>query len=340
MDQDNAIVVQESSFLAPAATLAQLKAAYQIKKDFMTMALVETVDYGKIPGANKPALFKAGAEKAVSLFGLAVEFEDIEKVEDFTGKDHDGEAFIYYRIKCKLSRNGKLVGSADGSCNSWEKKYRFRWVPEDQIPADVDKAKLKTEGGKIFEFDFAIDKAETSGKYGKPQAYWDNFKAQIQSGAATKTSKKVRSGREMSGWEINGTVYALPNQEVADSANTILKMAQKRALVAAVLITTGLSDYFTQDIEDFIKPGDFIEGQVKEVSEAGNPPTEQAPAGPVHNIPTMVAEALQYGFADQNAVFSFLKEKGITTFHAADYDQYVAMFREHYQQTQTPPATE
>jgi len=35
-----------------------------------------------------------------------------------------------------------------------------------------------------------------------------------------------------------------------DLENTILKMAQKRALIAAVLNTFGLSDRFTQDIED------------------------------------------------------------------------------------------
>jgi len=36
----------------------------------------------------------------------------------------------------------------------------------------------------------------------------------------------------------------------ADLANTILKMANKRSLVAAVLNTTAASDIFTQDIED------------------------------------------------------------------------------------------
>jgi uncharacterized protein (DUF3820 family) len=35
-----------------------------------------------------------------------------------------------------------------------------------------------------------------------------------------------------------------------DSENTVLKMAHKRAIVAAALITFGLSDEFTQDVED------------------------------------------------------------------------------------------
>ncbi len=41
-----------------------------------------------------------------------------------------------------------------------------------------------------------------------------------------------------------------------DSENTVLKMAQKRALVAAVLNGFGLSDRFTQDLEDFVADGE------------------------------------------------------------------------------------
>lgn len=43
----------------------------------------------------------------------------------------------------------------------------------------------------------------------------------------------------------------IENPDIADVYNTCLKMANKRALVAAVLNTTGASDLFTQDIEDF-----------------------------------------------------------------------------------------
>jgi len=42
----------------------------------------------------------------------------------------------------------------------------------------------------------------------------------------------------------------------ADMANTILKMAKKRALIDAVLTATGASDIFTQDIQDL--PGGYI----------------------------------------------------------------------------------
>ena len=46
---------------------------------------------------------------------------------------------------------------------------------------------------------------------------------------------------------------------IYDVRNTIQKMAEKRAFVSAVLMATGASDIFTQDIEDF---PDLIEGHV------------------------------------------------------------------------------
>jgi hypothetical protein len=53
------------------------------------------------------------------------------------------------------------------------------------------------------------------------------------------------------------TVYVVPNSEPYDLVNTLQKMAQKRALVAAVLITTNASEFYTQDIEDM----NIIEGE-------------------------------------------------------------------------------
>lgn len=42
----------------------------------------------------------------------------------------------------------------------------------------------------------------------------------------------------------------IPNPDLADVYNTVLKMAVKRAHVAAILFVTCASDVFTQDVED------------------------------------------------------------------------------------------
>lgn len=47
------------------------------------------------------------------------------------------------------------------------------------------------------------------------------------------------------------TKYRVSNEDIFDLVNTLSKMAQKRALVAAVLNATGASAVFSQDMEDF-----------------------------------------------------------------------------------------
>jgi hypothetical protein len=66
-------------------------------------------------------------------------------------------------------------------------------------------------------------------------------------------------------WDNNTRSYGKPGKvqqvrtEPADLANTILKMAKKRALIDAVLTATAASDCFTQDIEDL--PPEYIDGE-------------------------------------------------------------------------------
>ncbi len=262
-EQTALTTTEQAGFLAPAVTVEKALAAYQAKKELIDGIMKQGVDFGVIPGSSKPTLLKAGAEKATSFFGLSPHFKDAGIVEDWTGKDHGGEPFFYYRRTCELWRGDNLVASVDGSCNSWEKKYRYRWVSEFEIPVGLDKTKLKTQGGKSSEFQFAIEKAETGGKYGKPPEYWKAWNDAIDSGKAIQITRKTSKGNELPAFEMDATVYAVPNSDPADQVNTILKMADKRALIAATLIATGLSEYFTQDIEDYVIGGDVIEGEIK-----------------------------------------------------------------------------
>ena len=133
---------------------------------------------------------------------------------------------------------------------------------------------LREKDGAISEFTFAVDKAETSGKYGKPAEYWQQFRDAIENGTAVKIVKKAKD-KSYEAWQIGAKVYRVPNPDVADQANTVLKMAEKRALVAAVLIATNISEYFTQDIED------YVEGVIVETA----PVKVEQPAVIKHEIP-------------------------------------------------------
>jgi len=273
MTDQTAIQVSNSNFIAPVVNMAEAKQRYDLFQDFVKTILKKDHDFGEIPGTKKPTLLKAGAEKLGAFFGIRPVFVLQESVSDWTGKDH-GEPFFFREYKCQGYRNGELIGEGIGSCNSWEKKYRYRWMNELEVPANIDKSKLEFMDGAVSEFKFAVDKSETTGKYGKPASYWKQFKDAIDNGTAKEIMRSTRAG-DKPAWEIGGKLYAVPNHDPADQVNTIDKMAQKRALVAMILIATNASDYFTQDMEDFVPTknpinpdDDFIDGQFKETSAA------------------------------------------------------------------------
>jgi hypothetical protein len=284
--QGTALAVRAQDFLPVFDTGLAIERRNAIT-EFVKKLMIEDTDYGTIPGVNKPTLLKPGAEKLVTFFGLSPEFITTAEVEDWTGEAHKGEQFFYYRYKCRLTRDGRLIGEGEGSANSWEVKYRYRWVMEDQVPPRLDKSTLQKRDSSISEFDFAIDKAETTGPYGKPAEHWQRFRDAIAAKTALFGNKLTKSGKPLSAWTIPAIAYRVPNTEAADVVNTLQKMAQKRALVAAVLIGVNASEFFTQDVEDM----DIIDVTPTKV-EKGPAPTKGEPASKSEN-PTDAGKPLQ-----------------------------------------------
>lgn len=192
---------------------------------FVKRIMVQDQDFGVIPGTNsKPVLLKPGAEKLCNFFGLEPAFTPITEDADWTGEHHNGEPFYYIRYRCTLTRNGVVMGVGEGSCNSWESKYRWR-ESKRVCPACGKDAIIKGReeyGGGWLCF---------AKKGGCGAKYPDKDKAIIDQ----------PTGR-------------VPNPDVADQVNTIQKMAQKRALVPATLLATSGSEFFTQDLEDAPEP--------------------------------------------------------------------------------------
>lgn len=249
------MAVNRDSVFMPAMSVDVALARRAAIVEFTRRIMVRDQDFGEIPGTSKPALLKPGAEKLCSFFGLEPEFTPVAEDIDWTGAEHGGEAFCYARYRCRLLRCGRLLGMGEGSCNSWESRYRFRWVCAEQIPEHMDRSRLPKRGGQrtLCEFAFAIERAETTGNYAKPAEYWGQFKAAIASGAARRVERDTRIGKSLAfEIDVDTTLYRIANPDVADLVNTIQKMAQKRALVAATLIATSASEFFTQDVEDAV----------------------------------------------------------------------------------------
>lgn len=226
----------------PALSIQQIRARFDAITQCMKEVMRVGNDYGVIPGATKPTLLKPGAEKLCTFFGLTVpEPVIVEKIQDWTGKEY-GEPFFYYMVRQDLLRHGEVVASQFASCNSWETKYRYR-QGERTCPSCKQPAIIK-------------GKAEYGGG-------WVCFKKRGGCNA------KFRDGDQTIESQQVGRV---PNKDIADQVNTILKMAEKRALVAATLIAVNASEFFTQDLEDTV----VVDGDSRPVENGnGHSPSEE-----------------------------------------------------------------
>jgi len=285
--QEYAIDVQKSGYIAPAVTVTDALARYQAMKDFVAGVLKPKVDFGTIPGAsNKPTLLKPGAEKLASFFGLRPVFLVNERVDDWTGENHGGESFFFRDYKCQLYRSGELIGEGCGSCNSWESKYRYRSANR-KCPECGRETIIK-------------GKADYGGG-------WLCFAKKGGCGAKFKDDDPQITGQE------TGKVR---NPDIFDQVNTIDKMAQKRALIAAVLIATNASDYFTQDIEDFVE-AEFIEPSAPEPEKQ---PEDEPTTEPEKITPTEYWKEVRIIQKHDEAWGKALLEKNGGDFEAAYYE--------------------
>lgn len=99
-------------------------------EDYLVMApagnvvrLVRDTDFGIIPGVKAPTLFKSGAEKIATAFGLLQHYTIETSIEDF---DRD-DPYCFYRARCdlvKIGPNGQeyILSTGYGSANTREKR--------------------------------------------------------------------------------------------------------------------------------------------------------------------------------------------------------------------------
>ena len=177
--------------------------------------------YGVIPGTDKPSLLKPGAEKLCLLFRLAPKIRT-EKVWHENGH-LDVSAFVSL---IHAPTGVTWVEGIEGFCTTRESKYCYR----------SSKRSCPTCGATT------IVRSDKKGAY---------FCLKKEGGCGTRYAFGSSEARALDAQKMG----KVANPDIADTYNTVVKMATKRALVAAVLVTTAASDIFTQDIEDFTEVG-------------------------------------------------------------------------------------
>jgi len=145
--------------------------------------------------------------------------------------------------------------------------------------------------------------------------------------ATAEANRRIKWGR----YGDNVTQTRQIRTNPSDSANTILKMAKKRALVDAVLTATCASDIFTQDIEDMDDVGhDAAKAQPKPAPPPQEMRSKQNPDKPI----TEGQRKRLYAIAKSNGCSDDIFKKIIVEqgYQASkdilvkDYDKIVSLF--------------
>lgn len=226
-------VMEDVEVVEPAAPSAQvvpvaaptLAVAPQVKpkelvdrlsaiKETMETAMHEGVDYGVIPGTDKPTLLKPGAEKLGVLFQLDVQIRNEQRFEA------DGHLTVTSRATVFFAPAGARLGYGEGVCTTRERKYAYR--RQDLKCPDCGSATVLQ-----------------SRKDDEPGFFCWRKKGGCGNTFAPDDDRLTKQ-----------SVGEVDNPDLPDLWNTVTKMAEKRARVDAVLAVTGASAIFTQDVED------------------------------------------------------------------------------------------
>lgn len=223
--------------------VADLKAQQDLIQQAIKAVFIPGHHYGVIPGTEAkqgekprpPVLLKPGAEKLCSLFRLAANFD--VKTKDLPG-GHREE-----RVTCTLTHilTGSVVATALGSCSTMEAKYRYRngkpVCPSCQQPT-VHKSR-------------------------------EEFYCWAKKGGCGETFPL--NDKRISEQPIGLT----ENRDLADTFNTVLKMAVKRAHIAAVLLATAASDAFVVEEDEDEEPEEKPRGKSGKQPDAKKPEPKQ-----------------------------------------------------------------
>ena len=211
-------VIESTAIVARGEiSVDEVKAQHDKIVQVMQAVMKRDIHYGIIPGVKNPSLFKAGAETINVALRLAPHYASDKIWHD------DGHLTVTVVCTLRHIPTGLEIATGEGLCSTRESRYAYRQggrVCPDCGKDAIIKGKAEYGGGWIC---FA--------KKGGCGAKWDDGTEQAQAFENTDTGR-------------------VPNPDLADTYNTVLKMADKRALVAAVLNGTAASDVFTQDVED------------------------------------------------------------------------------------------
>lgn len=236
--------------------LSMMKTSQERTRRIQQTLMTEGRDYGTIPGTQKPTLLKPGAEILALSYGFVLRVETSEMPGDGVHAPQ-----VRYDAICYVHAgawDGPIVAVGYGTCNGWEKKYRYRTTYGATLCPGCGKAGL----------------VHTKARNDRPEQWWhpvDPRGMEPGSGCGENFPYDTKVERVIG--------ETIENPDPYDLANTILKIAEKRAAVDGILRATGTSGLFTVEEDEDDKKAEKPEARSRRefndwVAETGLDPAE------------------------------------------------------------------
>lgn len=196
--------------------LASLRKSAERARRMQKEILQPGVDYGTEPGIERPFLHKPGGETFEKAYGLATSYSVERHVGD--GEETPDLEFIVHAKVHLGDTAGPVIAEGLGEASNFERKYRYQ-SGERTCPTCGVAAIRKGKKRDSDEMEFYC---------------W---------------TKKDGCGARFPGDhpELSQAPDQVERPDPWDLANTLLKMARKRAYIDGILTGTGTSGLFTQD---------------------------------------------------------------------------------------------
>lgn len=251
----------------------RVKVLMSIVRQLKDSALVDGMDYGKIPGTgDKPTLLLPGMEKLMRALNAVPEYIERRVIVDYD------RPLFHYEYECRLIdvETGMAIpgGRGLGLCTSMESS--FRWRKAERICPTCGKDTIRMSKDK-------------------PEWYcWRKI-----GGCGATFPEKSESIQ-------NQSVGRVENPDIFDQVNAIMKRGKKRALGDAIKGAANVSEFFTVDLEDLphvrFAEDEIVEGQVIVEAPKSNPVSSGAKAangGQPKSAPPPVADGI-WQFSDKS----------------------------------------
>lgn len=205
---------QLATQLHPRMEVSAIRERIAAVEELMRGAMVRDVHFGVIPGCGKKPTMLKPGAEMLAMMFRLSPHIDL-KITDL------GNGHREYIATCSMIHipTGDTWAQGTGSCSTMESKYRWRNVQDFEVTDAPIPRDAKDRKSYYRKQGFGMVKVEGEWK-------WVRF---IGDGKAE-------------------------NPDIADTYNTVLKMAKKRAQIDATLSALGCSHLFTQDLEDMQQP--------------------------------------------------------------------------------------